>query len=375
MTERELREIKRRFRPERSNITKIMGCFVNENKQIIYRINQPVEFAESELSERLLTAMKRVLSGSLGTTLTDVSFSTKQVLESEEHKLLMKLRESRLSDADSLEKFYSKVIESLKIEGNYVILLANDLYDVFEYSKDGEKGESSDIFSYIVCAVCPIKTLPEALTFKEADSLFHPLSLTGVLGSAELGFMFPAFDDRRTNIYNALFYSRNLGESYPDFIANVFAAEPKMPPKVQKEAFAECLSASLGEECSYDIVRSLHDEVAAMIEIHKEAKIPEPLTVTKATVKEALEKLGVAEEKIEKLGEKIDESFGKNAELSPRNILPPKKFDLQTPDVKIKISADRGDLVSTQVINGTKYVMIKVEGEVEVNGITLSIED
>ena len=112
-----------------------------------------------------------------------------------------------------------------------------------------------------------------------------------------------------------------------------------------------------------------------MIEIHKESKIPEPLTVTKATVKEALEKLGVAEEKIEKLGESIDESFGKNAELSPKNILPQKKFDLQTPDVKIKISADRGDLVSTQVINGTKYVMIKVEGSVEVNGINVSIED
>ena len=315
MTEKELREIKRRFRPERSNISKIVGCFVNENKQIIYRINQPVEFAESELSERLLSAMKKVLSGSLGTSLTDISFSTKDVLEGEEHKLLMKLRESHLSDSDALEKFYSGVIESIKIEGNYVILLANDIYDVFEYSKDGEKGESSEVFSYIVCAVCPIKSLPEALTFKEADSLFHPLSLTGVLGSAELGFMFPAFDGRRTNIYNALFYSRNLGESYPDFTEKIFAAEPKMPPKAQKATFAECLSASLGEECSYEVVRALHEEVAAMIEVHKESKDPEPLTVTKATVKDALERLGVEEEKIEKLGESFEESFGKNAEL------------------------------------------------------------
>ncbi len=375
MTERELREIKRRFRPERSNISKIVGCFVNENKQIIYRINQPVEFAESELSERLLTSMKKVLSGSLGTNLTDISFSTKQVLESEEHALLTKLRESHLSDSDALEKFYANVIESIKIEGNYVILLANDIYDVFEYSKDGENSESSEVFSYIVCAVCPIKSLPEALTFKEADSLFHPLSLTGVLASAELGFMFPCFDGRRTNIYNALFYSRNLGESYPDFAKKIFSSEPKMPPKAQKAAFAECLSAALGEECSYDVVRALHEEVAAMIEVHKETKDPEPLTVTKTTVKDALEKLGVEEEKIEKLGESFEESFGKNAELSPKNILSPKKLELQTPDIKIKVSSDRGDLVSTKVINGTKYVMIKVEGSVEVNGITLNIEE
>ena len=375
MTERELREIKRRFRPERSNISKIVGCFVNENKQIIYRINQPVEFSENELSERLLSAMKKVLSGSLGTTLTDISFSTKQVLESEEHALLMRMRESHLTDSDSLEKFYSRIIESLKIEGNYVILLANDLYDVFDYSNDGQKGESSEIFSYIVCAVCPIKSLPEALTFKEADSLFHPLSLSGVLGSAELGFMFPAFDGRKTNIYNALFYSRNLGESYPELCEKIFASEPKMPPRAQKEAFAECLCASLGEECSYSVVRALHEAVAGAIEVHKESKDPEPLTINKTTVKSTLESLGVDGKKIEKMGTAFDESFGKNAELSPKSIISPRKLELQTPDVKIKVSSERGDLVSTQVINGTKYVLIKVEGSVEVNGIPLSIED
>ena len=150
MTERELREIKRRFRPERSNIAKIVGCFVNENKQIIYRINQPIEFSDSVVSERLLAAMKKVLSGSIGTNLTDISFSTKQVLESEEHKLLMKLRETRLLDSEALESFYIKVIESVKFEGHYVILIANDVYDVFDYGKDGEKGESSEPFSYLI---------------------------------------------------------------------------------------------------------------------------------------------------------------------------------------------------------------------------------
>ena len=63
MTEKELREIKRRFRPERSNIAKIVGCFVNENRQIIYRINQPIEFSDSVVSERLLTTMKKAISG------------------------------------------------------------------------------------------------------------------------------------------------------------------------------------------------------------------------------------------------------------------------------------------------------------------------
>jgi len=375
MTERELREIKRRFRPERSNIAKIVGCFVNENKQIIYRIDQAIEFSDSVVSERLLATMKKTLSGSLGTNLTDISFSTKQVLESDEHKLLMKLRETRLKDSDTLEVFYSKVIDSLSFEGNYVILLANDVYDVFDYGKDGEKGESGETFSYLISAICPVKNMPEALAFKESDSLFHSLSVSGILSSPELGFMFPAFDDRKTNIYNALYYTKSLSENYPEFTKNIFAAEAKMPPKMQKAAFDGCISDALENECSYEVIRSVHAQISEMVQAHKESKDPEPLTITKATVKTVLENCGIAEEKIEKLDASFDESFGKNAELSPKNIISTKKFELETPEVKIKVDPEHRDLVSTQVINNVKYVMIRVEGAIEVNGINISIED
>ena len=375
MTEKELREIKRRFRPERSNIAKIRGCFVNENKQIIYRISQPMEFSDSAVSEKLLSAMKKVLSGSIGTSLNEISFSTKQVLESAEHKLLMRLRETRLADDDALEELYRGVIESLNLEGNYVILLANDIYDVFAYGKDGEKSESAEVFSYLICAICPIKNLPEALSFKESDCLFHSLAASGILGSAELGFMFPAFDDRRTNIYGALYYTRSLSENYPAFTERIFAAEPKMPPKAQKAAFSGCLSSSLGDECSYDVVRSVHAQISEMIEAHKEAKIPEPLTLTKATVKTVLENCGIAEDKLEKISEAFDESFGPNAELSPKNIISSGKFELKTPEVSIKVDPEHKDLIKTETINNVKYVMIRVDGGVEVNGINITIDD
>lgn len=375
MTEKELREIKRRFRTERSNIAKIVGCFVNENKQIIYRISQPIEFSETTLSERLLNSMKKVLSGSLGTNLNEISFSTKQVLESEEHKLLMTLRNSRLADNEALEAFYKKVIDSLEIEGNYVILLANDVYDVFEYSKDAEKKESGEVFSYIVCAICPIKNMPEALSFKESECEFRSLNVSGVLGSAELGFMFPAFDNRSTNIYGALYYTKSLSENYPAFSENIFAQEPAMPPKMQKASFAVCLSEALGEECSYEVIRSVHAQIGEMKEAHKESKDPEPLTITKSTVKEILENSGVAAEKIENLDKIFDEEFGANAILMPKNIVADKKFEIETSEVKIKIDPEHRDLVSTQVINNVKYVMIRVDGAIELNGININIED
>lgn len=375
MTEKELREIKRHLRPEKCNIPRIVGCFVNENKTIISRISQSILLEDTVVAEKLLGVMRKTLSGTLGTNLVDIPFSTKQVTDSAEHALLMKLVKNELSDAETLESLYSKIIESVKIDGNYVILLANDRYDVFSYSKDGEEGESSEMFSYVICAVCPVKNPAEALSFGEADSLFHLLSPSSVLSAPELGFMFPSFDDRRTNIYNALYYTRSTSESYPDFTERIFATAPIMPPKIQKATFSECLSSALSDECSLDVVMSVRSKFEELIEVHKESKDPEPLTVSKATVNSVLEDLGVTPEKIEKLGEVFDEEFGKNAELSPKNIVSLKKVEVTTPEVSIKVDPEHRDLISTEVVNGVKYVMIKVTGPVEVNGINISIEE
>ncbi len=375
MNEKELREIKRRFRPERSNIPKIVGCFVNSNGEIVYRISQSLGLSDPAVSEKLLNVMKKTLSGSLGTNLTELDFSTKEVGEGESHRLLMKLRDSRLEDKDALEQFYGKAIEGLRLENNYVILLASDVYDVPSRSSDGLSEESFTQFNYIVCAICPLKNPPEALAFREADSLFHYTDASALLAPPELGFMFPTFDDRCANIYGALLYSRSLADSHADFVERVFKKQAPMPPKAQKESFSEALRSVLSEECSFDVVKSVTAQVEELLEMKKEAHDPEPLVITKAVAKTLLENCGVSEEKAEKFGEAMDEQFGINAELVPKNVLSQKKFELKTPDVTVKVSPEHKELVTAQVINGTRYIMIKVTSSVELNGIDLVFDE
>ena len=148
-----------------------------------------------------------------------------------------------------------------------------------------------------------------------------------------------------------------------------------MPPRAQKEAFSDCLSEVLSEECSFELVRSVHAQVAEMVEAHKEAKEEEPLLFTKQTVRTILENCGVAEEKLTTLERHLDESFGNNAEITPKNVVSTNKFEVKTPDVSIKVSPEHRDIVSTQIIGDTKYVMIRVTGPVEVNGIKIEIEE
>ena len=375
MIEKELREIKRRFRPEKSNIPRIVGCLVNENKEIVSKISQPLAIGDSIVTEKLLSVIKKTLSGSLGTNLTDMEFSTKEVTDSPCHKLLMDLRATGLKDQAVLDRFYTKVIESLTFDHNYVVLLANDVYDVFTYGSDGESSDSQESFSYIICAICPVKTPPEALSFKESDSLFHTVSPTSLLSAPDLGFMFPAFDDRKTNIYGALYYVKSVSESYPEFTAGIFGKDSPMPPKLQKATFNACLCDTLSEECSYDVVRSLHQQMSEMVLSHKESHDPEPLKITKSTVRSVLESCGIANDKIEKIGQSMDESFGESAELSPKNIVSVNKFELTTPNVSIKVDPEHKDLVSTQLINGVQYILIRATDGVEVNGIKINTEN
>ena len=375
MTDRELRELKRRLKPEKCTVSRIRGCFVNSTKQILYRINQSLAIASEDVSEMLLGTLRKALSGSIGTTLSEINYSTNDVTDKEEHALLERIRKSSLEDSDALELLYTRISESLEIDSNYVILLASDAYDVVTRSSDGESGESSETHRYFILAICPVKESPEVLTFREADSLFHRGAAAGILSSPEIGIMYPAFDDRRTNIYGALYYTRSSSESYPDLAMRVLGKTAPMPRKQQKEAFSETINSTVGDAMSLDVIRKVQANVEAITEAHKESRDPEPLTLTKFTVREILENAGVEGEMLDRFGEAMDENFGKSAALTPKTVIPTNKFELSMPEVKISINPEYRDLVTVKKIDGESCIVIRVSGPATVNGIALSLDE
>ena len=147
-----------------------------------------------------------------------------------------------------------------------------------------------------------------------------------------------------------------------------------MPPKSQREEFSRILEEELSEECSLGLVRSVESELSDMIKIHRESRDPEPLVITKETVKSVLRGSGIDEERVLKIGEAFDEKFGTGAEISPKNLAETKKFEIKSPEISIKVDPEHKNLVSTEQINNVKYIMIRVEGEVEVNGVKINFD-
>ena len=375
MNEKEIAEIRRRFKPDKSNITHVRGCYVNEKREIISEFDQSLTLSRQEDAEKLLNVLRKTLSGTVGKNLLDIEFDTRQVVEGEEHRLLMALRDSHLGDQEAVHALFQRVVASLDLEGNYLILLAHDTYDVPYRSRDGPRQEdaSDQVFSYILCSVCPVKLTKDALSYYIQENQFHSVEADWVVAPPEVGFMFPSFDDRSTNLYNALYYTRDISQSHPDLVDALFKSPVPMPAAVQKETFQSILGDTLEEECRYGVVQAVHDELCGMIAAHKESREEEPLVISKVTVKRVLHECGVSPEHMERFEEQYDRQFGPEADLPPRNIVDSRQLEVKTPDVTIKVNPERSDLVETRVIDGARYILIRAEEGVEVNGVQIHI--
>lgn len=375
MNTKEIGEIRRRQRRDRSNMTAIYGCYVNDNKEIIAQFQQSTGIMPENEAEKYFGLMRRALSGTIGKNLIDITFKTSQVADSEEHRLLMELRKTRLKEENLRMDFYKKVVDTVSLESSYLILLGCDSYDVPFKSKDDElqSDASNEVYTYLLCAICPVKQTKPNLHYIPEEKQFHDGGMQNIVSAPELGFLFPAFDNRATNIYNALYYTHSPKESHEAFVASVFNTPIPKPAAEQKKSFEALLSVALDDECNMDLVQTVHEELCQRIELHKESKIPEALLVSKEDVKEVLNTCGVSEEHMAKFSVDYDETFGFEAALHPKNIIDNKRFEIKTPDVSIKVAPDRTDLIETRVIGGVKYILINAEENVEVNGVNIHI--
>ena len=374
MNEKEVAEIRRRFNPQKTNIIGVHGCYVNENREIVAEFNQPLAALTQDETESMLALLKKLLSGGLDRNLIDIEFSNEQVLGGEEHKRLLKLRDSALCDEPELKALFSDIIEIVRVEGAYLILAAADNYDVFTYREDGKKDEdSTELFKYFLCGVFPVKMTKPQLSFAAFDNTFKNIVANSVITAPLLGFMFPAFDDRAANIYNALFYTKDSAANNSEIIDRLFKAEPPMPAAEQRETFNSLLNGVTNDENNLEIIKNIQDEIGGMITEHKESREREPLAVSRDDICDILRSADMSDEKIETFKAGFDESFGEKARLNPQNLVETKRLELTGADISIKINPERSELVETRVIDGVKYILIRADEEIEVNGVPINI--
>ena len=374
MNDKEIGEIRRRIRKDKCTVPYIYGAFINEKRELVSTFRHNVAMLPADDADAIFKIMRKSFSGTPGKNLLQVSFSTEDVMNGEEHKMLMEMRMQSPESEPYIQTFFEKTAVSLAMEGAYIILLAQDVYDVPAYGADGKKAEeSAEVFNCFFASICPIKESKAALGFFASENTFKSLNANAVISAPELGIMFPSFDDRSSNIYNMLLYTKNTADNHTEFVTEFLKGTVPMPALEQKDTFNSLLTETLSEDCRFNVALAVRDAICDEITENKAADEEEPPVLSKKTVSRVLEKCGIGKEKIKVFEENFAERFGEEAAVSSVNLVNTKQIDINTPDVSIKINSDRSDLVKTQTIDGNNYILIRADVSIEVNGINISI--
>ena len=371
MNKKEIAEIKKQFTQERCAITRICGCYVDGEKNKKTELKEAFLSLPEEEMFKYFAIFRKALSGTVGKNLLTMEFPLASEEAGGTQDFLMQLRASSLKDENLLEEFYDKIIENYYSVENYLILLIHAVYDIPGKSSDGEEmfDASDEVYDHILCCICPVTLSKPGLSYDEESNAFHTRICDRVVNMPDIGFLFPAFHDRSTDVHSLLYYAAKPEELRMEFVEPVLGCNLPLSAGDQKETFQTIVEETLGDACDYEVVKNIHEKLNEMIEEKRDE--PDPVVLDRAEVKRLLEYSGVEEEKLSSFEEKYEEAAGTDTCFVASNVANTRQFEIKTPDVVVKVSPDRMDLVETKVINGRKCLVISLDNSVEVNGITV----
>ena len=372
MNKKEANEIKKLFTPANCAISRICGCYVDGEKNKRTEIKEAFLSLPEEEAFKYFTIFRSALSGTVGKNMVNMEFPLHTEAEGGPQNFLLKLRDSQLKDDVLIEEFYDKVIAGYDYGENYYIILIHCAYDIPARSSDGlELYDASDfVYEFIQCTICPVKLSKAGLCYNSESNVIENRSRDWIVEAPDTGFLFPSFTDRNTDIHSLLYYAKNPEQMPEQLIDELLGCVIPMSAKSQKETFQAIVEETLGDNCDFETVKSLHENLNEILEETKDE--PAPFTLDKYQMKRLLENNGASQEKLEE----FEQRYGEDEEQSvppflASNVVNTKSFEIKTADVSIKVASDKTHLVENRMIDGRPCIVIGISEHVEINGITV----
>ena len=428
MNKKEVLELKRRFKKEAATFTRVCGCYVDGNHNKVCKFGNTFLNLEEDEFYKYLEIANKTLSGTIGNNLLELKFPIEEEEVGGRQHILMALRASKLEDENLLDTFYDLVIDTYDHAGNYLIVLFHDAYDVMSRTSDNNNlDESEEVYEYLICAICPVDLSKPGLGFLEEEHRIGPRVRDWVVGAVDTAFLFPAFNDRSTDIHSTLFYTKNTKEPHSEFMANGLGCGIERTATEQKMAFHSIVRNVLGAEDEHtdDVLLDLQQNLSDMIDEYAETHDDDEdvFLLDKEVVTKLLADSEISEEKAAKIEKSVDEAFGEkppaaenviDSKALVQNELRVEKMALEdqvgtltvqlnekdealaertsqliekqeeidnyiaetkTYDVVLRVKPEKASQIKSQVINGQKCLVIPM-GEDEhatINGVNTTV--
>ena len=315
MNKKEVLELKKRFKKDAATFTRVCGCYVDANHNKVCKFGNTFLNLEEDEFYKYLEIANKALSGTLGNNLLELHFPIEEEEVGGRQQILMALRDTRLEDDNLLDTFYDLVIDTFDHAGNYLIVLFHDAYDVMTRTSDNNNlDESEEVYEYLICAICPVDLSKPGLGYLENEQRIGPRVRDWVVGAVDTAFLFPAFNDRSTDIHSTLFYTKNTKEPHSEFMANGLGCGIERTATEQKMAFHSIVRNVLGAEDEHtdEVLLDMQQNLSEMIDEYEETHDDEEdvFLLDKEVVGKLLADSNVTEEKAARIEKSVDEAFG-----------------------------------------------------------------
>lgn len=365
METKNFNEIKKQLKITNCGISKVRGCYVDSNKNKVSYINENFLNLPEEEQYKYLEIFKKTLSGGVGKNLLNMNFNDK-----DKKKSLLALRNSALKNDDILEAFYDNIISSINYVGNYLILLADQTYDVPTKTEDGMKiDESESVYHYVLCSICSMELSKAGLSYFEENKEFHNSERSFMVKPPIMGFLYPAFNDRMEDRDAIALFIKDSKKIDNGFTEGCLGCEEPSTADVQNNIFVESLSEALDDNCTYEIVENISNTVKEL------SKSDTKENLTEKGIGYILKSSGIEDETVNKFEkifvDKADEIGLKDKEININNILPDKKTTYEINDIKIKADEEQKASIDVRRIDGRLCLVIEAMDDIIVNGISV----
>lgn len=412
MNKKEVMEIKRRFKKDSCTFTRICGCYVDASKEKIVKFGQTFLNLEDEEFYKYLELAKKVLSGNVGDNLLTLEFPLEEEATGGRQQFLMGLRESKLKSDELLDLFYDQIIDSYDYAGNYLILLFHDAYDVMTRTTDNNKlDESEEVYEYLLCAICPVSLSKPGLGYLADENRIGPRIRDWVVGVPDSGFVFPAFNDRTTDIHSLLFYTRDTKEPHTELMEQALGCGTRRTATEQKNLFSHIVTHALGEdeEDSREVLLDLQQKMSDYMDEQDVLFDEETGVILEDTeLQRIMSDADISDDAAETIRASYNEAFGDQlpeisqlidqkkleanarireeealraeveqlrAKVSQQPDTDPADDGIKTYDVVLRVKPEKVPQIHSQLIDGQKCLVIPMEENehAAVNGVNTTV--
>lgn len=353
------------------SINTICTCFVNGNKEKLISNTEGTMSLDEEEIFKYIELLKGSLSGAIGKKLINLEFTSDETSKAAQDKLL-NIHQHMFQNAETRDEFFDLIINNLAFDENYLIVVGHGIYDAPVKTSDGAKLEDeTNTYDFMITAICPVHSTKAGLTLDMENERMISSKQVQIVEAPVSGFLYPAFNDRETDIHSMLYFTKKPEEQHSEFIEALIGKTAPTSSAAQQHIFESILAEVTNDSAEFETIKELHGILSEKAE---EAQMQsETVELGKEEIKAILQETGIPEEKLEDFDHIYERAGGnENTKFVAQNLMELDKFNVKAPDIEIKIKPDKTGLIQKRKVDGKNCIVVTLEGDIALNGIQVS---